>query len=93
MKKQFFASIANAPLFHGAILFVIVLAAVLVGIETYAQIHEQYRHTFAIIDHLIQGIFTLEIIIRILAFGKQPLNFFKRSTNNIDFLITADLIL
>lgn len=89
MKRNLFASIADAPLFQRFIIGVILLAAVLVGIETYPQIHEQYKHTFHLTDMVLQGIFTVEIIIRILAYGKTPLNFFKSSANNLDFIITV----
>lgn len=86
---NFFARIANAGWFQKSIIGVIVLAGILVGLETYPDIHEKYLKQFKIADLVIQIIFTVEIIIRILAYGSKPLNFFKSITNNVDFVITA----
>lgn len=89
MKKTVFAKIADSPIFQRFIIGVILLAAVLVGVETYPDIHERYLSTFKLTDVTIQTIFTIEIIIRILAYGKKPLDFFKSSANNMDFIITV----
>lgn len=88
-KKNIFAKIADAVWFQRFIILVIILAGVLVGFETYPDIHNQYLKEFRIADLIIQGIFTVEIIIRILAYGRRPLNFFKSVNNVVDFIITA----
>lgn len=84
-----FSRIANAVWFQRFIIFIIILAGVLVGFETYPDIHKQYLREFRIADLILQAIFTVEIIIRILAYGSRPLNFFKSVTNVVDFIITA----
>lgn len=89
MKDNVFAKLVQTTLFQRFIIFTIVISAVLVGLETYPQIHEQYLATFKIIDYIIQGIFTVEIILRILAYGNKPFAFFMNSNNVLDFLITA----
>lgn len=88
-QKNVFAKIADAPFFQRFIIGIIVLAALLVGLETYHEIHDKYLPTFRMVDIVLQGIFTLEIIIRILAYGKHPIRFFKSTANNLDFIITA----
>ena len=87
--KNIFLNIANAPWFQRFIIGVIILAGVLVGLETYPDIHERFLNEFRAADLIIQAIFTVEIIIRILAYGNKPLNFFKSANNVVDFLITA----
>jgi voltage-gated sodium channel len=93
MKKirndNFFAQIASSPKFQNFIIATIVLAGILVGIETYQDLHKQYIQYFKIADMFVQGVFTIEIIIRILAFGNKPFNFFKSASNVVDFIITA----
>ncbi len=84
-----FSKIANADWFQRGIIAVIVLAGILVGLETYPHIHEQYSAEFKVADLIIQIIFTIEIVIRILAYGSKPLNFFKSISNNVDFFITV----
>lgn len=87
--ENVFARIANNKWFQRFIILVIVIAAILVGIETYPATHEKYLQAFKAADHIIQALFTIEIIIRILAYGKKPLAFFKSGGNVFDFLITA----
>lgn len=89
MKDNIFAKVVRKTGFQRFIIATIVASAILVGLETYPQLHNQYLGTFKIIDYIIQGIFTVEIILRILAYGKNPLAFFKNSNNVLDFLITA----
>ena len=91
MKQEtnIFSQIVNHPVFHKSIIGVILLSAVLVGLETYAHIYDAHKGTFHIIDTIIQVIFSVEILMRILAYGNKPLEFFKSKTNVTDFLITA----
>lgn len=93
MKKMqptnIFYKIAESSRFQRFIIGIILLAGLLVGLETYENLHKQYLKLFKIADLIIQGIFTVEIIIRILAYGKKPLNFFKSGSNVVDFIITA----
>lgn len=84
-----FAKIANNLWFQRFIIGIIILAGILVGLETYPAIHDKYLQTFRIADIIIQAIFTIEITIRILAYGSKPLNFFKSAGNVFDFLVTA----
>jgi voltage-gated sodium channel len=89
MKENIFARIANNPIFQRFVVGVIVVSGVLVGLETYPNLYSQYKATFKAVDYVIQGIFTIEIIVRILAYGRNPLKFFTHANNVIDFLITA----
>lgn len=89
MQANIFAKIANARPFQRFIIGIIVLSAVLVGIETYPSVHETYLDLFRNLDHGIQAIFTVEIIIRLLAYGNKPLRFFRSTSNVVDFFITA----
>jgi voltage-gated sodium channel len=89
MSSNIFAKIANNKFFQNSIILVILLTALLVGLETYNGLYEPHKTTFETIDHVIQAIFTIEIAIRILAYGRYPYRFFKNGSNVIDFLITA----
>jgi voltage-gated sodium channel len=89
MNKNVFFKIAGSLYFQRFIIGVIIFAAILVGIETYPQLYNRYHGILRFADLLIQGIFTIEILIRIFAYGKKPLLFFKSGSNIFDFLITA----
>ncbi|MEW7291907.1 ion transporter [Aquimarina sp. 2304DJ70-9] len=81
--------IAGAKWFQNFIISVIILAGVLVGIQTYGEKIEQWTPIIDRIDWIILIIFTLEVIIKITAEGNQPQNYFKDTWNLFDFFIVA----
>lgn len=87
--KNFFSAIVDSKPFRWFIIFVIIASAVLVGLETYPGLHAEHAGTFRAVDIAIQAIFTVEILCRILAFGKKPFAFFKSANNVFDFVVTA----
>mmetsp|Transcript_28177 Transcript_28177/g.33391 ORF Transcript_28177/g.33391 Transcript_28177/m.33391 type:complete len:1260 (+) Transcript_28177:99-3878(+) len=77
--------LANDKYFNGAILLSIIAAGVLVGIQSYPSMNHP---AFEGIDILIQVIFSVECIVKILAEGKRPTEYWKGSDwrwNNFDF--------
>ena len=83
------ARIAASSRFQRFILGVIVLAAVFVGLETYPGIMSRYGATLHALDNVILGIFIVEILIRLLAYGARPWRFFTDPWNVFDFLIVV----
>jgi voltage-gated sodium channel len=69
--------IAAARYFQNFITIVIVLASVLVGVETYPEMEKQYHRLLHTLDLLIIGMFTLEVVIKIGAEGRHPLRDFQ----------------
>ena len=87
------AKIANHKYFQGFILLTILLAGVVVGMQTYKNFASQHSGILGLLDAFILGVFTLEVIIKIIAEGKKPLNYFKNPWNLFDFLIVAACLL
>ena len=85
--------VSESKLFNNFILFVICLAAVVVGLQTYKNFEAQYHVTLNALDSIILGIFILEVIVKIIAYGKKPLKYFKNSWNIFDFSIVVVCIL
>ncbi|AFM11452.1 ion transporter [Turneriella parva] len=81
--------IAHARWFQNFITTVIVLASVLVGVETYPQIEKQYHRLLHALDLAIITIFTIEVLVKIGAEGRHPLRYFKDPWNVFDFVIVA----
>ena len=79
----------KSKFFQNFIMGVILLASVLVGVETYPSIYNTHRAFLHSLDQAIQIVFSLEIILRILAHGKHPFKFFKSGQNIFDFAVTA----
>jgi voltage-gated sodium channel len=71
------------------IFFLILLSALLIGIETYPEIASKHRYLLVFLDKLIISLFSLEISLKILSNGKNPWNFFLDPWNVIDFVIVA----
>jgi voltage-gated sodium channel len=83
------SQIASARWFQNSITVVIVLASVLVGLETYAEIEKHYHSLLHTLDLLIIGIFTFEVVVKIGAEGRRPFRYFRDPWNVFDFVIVA----
>jgi voltage-gated sodium channel len=81
--------IAENRYFQDAVLGVILLTAVLVGVETSEPLVEQYRGLFRWAEIAIQAIFAIEIAIRLIACWPRPLRFFADGWNVFDFTVVA----
>ena len=62
--------IAAAPAFQNFILGIILLAGVVVGMQTYKDFEAEHHDLLTLLDRIILGIFVLEVVIKIIAEGK-----------------------
>ncbi|MEL7473933.1 MAG: ion transporter [Planctomycetota bacterium] len=84
-----FERIANARWFNNTMTGVIVLASILVGVQTYKDINEQYGHLLSLLDSIIIGVFVVELVIRMAAHGWRPWRFFLNGWNVFDFIVVV----
>lgn len=89
MIQDFFSKIAKSSWFQITIIVVIILAGILVGLETYRGIVEKYGTIIHFANNLILWIFVIEIIIKMAAEGRQFWRYFKDPWNIFDFTIVA----
>ncbi len=82
-------SVANRPLFHHAILGVILTNALLIGLETSQTLSTAYGQLFAWLNTLILAIFVVELTIRLIAEWPTLWRFFRDGWNVFDFTIVA----
>ena len=87
--QEFLKKIADAAWFQNTITIVILLAGVLVGIETYPDLVERYHGPLHLGDQIILWIFVLEIVVKMGAEGKKPWRYFLDPWNVFDFIIVA----
>ena len=85
--KDICKRIAGSPAFQRFIVVVILFASVLVGIQTYKDFALRHASLLNALDVIILGLFTIELIIKILAEGSRPINYFRNPWNLFDFLI------
>ena len=78
--------IADSSRFQNFIYVVIVLNAITLGLGTYDW-SETVNEAITVADDTFLGIFVVELVIRIAAFGRRPQDFFKDGWNVFDFIV------
>ena len=81
--------IAGSPVFQAFIIGVILVNAVLVGLETSAELVGQHQVLFDLLDQAIVAIFVIELSIRLVSYLPRPLRFFADGWNVFDFVIVG----
>ncbi|WP_337868367.1 ion transporter [Meiothermus sp.] len=79
--------------FNRFITAVIVLAAILVGLETYPSLMARYGPALHLLNNLVLAIFALEVLLRMGALWPRPLRYFLDGWNVFDFLIVVGSLL
>lgn len=87
--QKILRKIADSSLFQNFIIFVIILAGVAVGLETYPTIAARYGTKLHIINDVILWIFVAEVIVKMGAEGRRPWRYFHDPWNVFDFIIVA----
>jgi voltage-gated sodium channel len=82
------ASIVESPQFRHAVTALILLNAIIVGLETYAEVRASYGDVLQIADRIILYLFTMELALRFFA-AKPPLGFFRSGWNIFDLAIVT----
>jgi voltage-gated sodium channel len=81
-------SITNSALFRRVVITLILLNAIIVGLDTYPQIHAAYGKIFHLMDRIILYLFSLELVLRFLG-SKPPGAFFRSGWNLFDLIIVG----
>lgn len=83
------AGLAESKRFDLAIFAVIVLNAVVLGLETYDGVERDLGAALDVVDTVFLSIFVLELAIRIVAHGRRPQDFFGGGWNVFDFVVVT----
>jgi len=86
---SFLKGIAESPWFQNFITGVILLAGIVVGIETYPSVVDAYGTALHLIDKVILAIFVVEVVVKMGAEGRRPWRYFLDPWNVFDFVIVA----
>ncbi|WCL47879.1 ion transporter [Leptospira sp. GIMC2001] len=81
--------IADSPQFQGFITAVILIAGVLVGLETDHELAVDWSVLLHLADKIIISIFVIEIVIKMASFGSKPWQYFLDGWNVFDFIIVG----
>lgn len=85
----FMRRISNSASFQNFITAVILLAGVIVGIQTSPTAAENFGGVLDALDYIILGIFIIEIVVKMGAEGSKPWRYFLDPWNVFDFIIVA----
>ena len=91
--QSFCSNLSRSNFFNQFIIGTILLTGVVVGAQTYKDFAEENVTVLNFLDQTILVIFTIEALIKILAEGYRPLNYFKNPWNVFDFAIVAACLL
>lgn len=72
--------------FERFIIFVIIINAIVLGMETSPYLMEKYGNVLVLVDHIALAIFTIEIILKIICLRKD---YVKNPWNIFDFIIVG----
>lgn len=86
---EFCKKVAEAKWFQNSITVAIIIAGVLVGIATYPEFSAKHESLLELLNKIILWIFVAEVVVKIIAEGKKPWNYFKDGWNVFDFIIVA----
>lgn len=81
--------IAQTKWFNNIVIGAILLAGVVIGIETYGDAVKNWMPFLHTLDWVILWIFTVEAAIKILAEGNKPWRYFQDPWNVFDFIIVV----
>jgi voltage-gated sodium channel len=80
--------IAN-PVFDWAMMSVIVINAVVLGLETFEPLAARHHGLFTTVNHVILGIYVVELLIRLTAFRWNARAFAEDRWNIFDFIVVV----
>lgn len=81
------ARLVDSGPFQGFIFTIIVLNAIVLGLETYGAIQDRYGDTLFLLNEIFLGIFIVEILLRISSYFPKPWNYFRNGWNVFDFVV------
>jgi len=82
-------TLTESGVFRYFILSAILASALIIGLETYPDFYARHHTALRWLDQFILYIFVIEISLKILSKGNDPLSFFKDPWNVFDFIIVA----
>ena len=92
-KAGFLKRFTESAPFSGGIIFIILVAGVVVGLETSDAVMAKVGGFLHGLDAVILFLFSLEAVLKIAACGKRPWNYFRDPWNCFDFSIVVVLLL
>ena len=82
-------AIAGSSRFQALIIGVILANALVLGLETYDTLEDEIGGLLNTLNGVFLALFTVEIAIRLVAYGRRPGDFFRNGWNVFDFVVVG----
>jgi len=79
--------LVESPAFIGFVLVVILANAVVLGLQTYADVEREHGDTLNLLNDVFLAFFVVEVSLRVGAYGRRPQDFFRSAWNVFDFVV------
>jgi voltage-gated sodium channel len=79
----------ESPFFTALVLAVILANAVVLGMQTYPELDRDHGETLDLLNNIFLGFFVVELGLRMAAYGRRGLDFFRDGWNVFDFVVIA----
>ncbi|MBM3687061.1 MAG: ion transporter [Actinobacteria bacterium] len=83
------ARLVDSDPFNLAIAGVIVVNAIVLGLETFPTVMASYADQLILANNICYGIFVVELVLRFASYGRRPQDFFTSGWNVFDLIIIA----
>jgi len=87
------ARLVDSERFNLAISVVIVANAVVLGLETFPRVVESFGSTLSLLNEAFYVVFVVELVLRLVSYGRRPQDFFKNPWNVFDFIIIGGVLI
>jgi voltage-gated sodium channel len=87
------AGFVDSSGFTAFIVGVILLNAFILALGTYEAIDDRFGSTLHLINDLCFVVFVVELLLRIISYGRQPWNFFRSGWNIFDFIVIGSVFI
>lgn len=87
------AHLVDSDRFNLAVSGVIIVNAVVLGLETFPAMMDSYESTLVLLNEVCYGIFVVELVLRLASYGRRPQDFFKSPWNVFDFIIIGGVLI
>jgi voltage-gated sodium channel len=88
-RVRWLARVVDSPAFAAFVLGVIVANAVVLGLQTYDDVVDEYGGLLELLNDVFLAFFVGELALRIASYGRRPQSFFRDPWNVFDFVIIA----
>jgi voltage-gated sodium channel len=87
------ARLVDADAFQMFISAVIVLNAIVLGMETYPALQASMGSTLVLLNDIFYIVFLIELVLRILSYGRRPWNFLRSGWNIFDLIVIGGALI